>query len=207
MRASRTFHIKRIKNEVKKEDIGLYRDDGLLVLKHENGQKSDKMRKKIIQIFKNIGFEIEIKAMLKIVDFLDITLNLKDGSYKPYKKPNDKLLYINTESNHPPNIIKDIPISVNKRLNQNSSSKKIFNESKKEYEEALKESGYKNFELKYNPEKQKPKNNKNRKRNIIWFNPPFSKNVTTNIGKQFLDLIKNTFHRKTGCTKYSTKTL
>ena len=188
------FILNELKKEVKKEDIGLYRDDGLLVLKHEDGQKSDKLRKNIIQIFKNIGFEIEIKVKLKIVDFLDITLNLKDSSYKPYKKPNDKLLYINTESNHPPNIIKDIPISVNKRLNQNSSSKEIFNESKKEYEEALKQSGYKNFELKYNPEKQIPKkNNKNRKRNIIWFNPPFSKNVTTNIGKQFLGLIKKHF--------------
>ena len=63
--------------------------------------------------------------------------------------------------------------------------------SKKEYEEALKQSGYKDFNLKYNSEKQLPK--RNRKRKIIWFNPPFSKNVSTNIGKQFLDLIKKHF--------------
>jgi len=29
-----------------------------------------------------------------------------------------------------------------------------------------------------------------RKRNIIWFNPPFSQNVSTNIGKKFFELIK-----------------
>ena len=33
----------------------------------------------------------------------------------------------------------------------------------------------------------------NRARNIIWFNPPFSENVETNIGKIFLKLIKKHF--------------
>ena len=139
-----------------KNDVGLYRDDGLIVLKNKNGHDCDKIRKNIIKIFKTIGFQIDIDINLKIVNFLDVTFNLSENSYKPYKKPNDSLLYINTESNHPPEIIKQIPISINKRLNQNSSSEKIFNESKKEYEDALKQSGYKDFELKYNPEKQTP---------------------------------------------------
>ena len=34
-------------------------------------------------------------------------------------------------------------------------------------------------------------NNKNSVRNIIWFNPPYSQNVKTNIGKTFLKLTKN----------------
>ena len=87
--------------------------------------------------------------------------------------------------------IAQIPISINKRLNQNSSSEEIFNTSKTEYEEALKQSGYKNFNLTFNPQKQTPK--QNRKRKIIWFNPPFSKNVSTNIGKKFLNLIDKHF--------------
>ena len=37
------------------------------------------------------------------------------------------------------------------------------------------------------------KNNRNRSRNIIWFNPPFSQNVKTNIGKLFLKLVKKHF--------------
>ena len=37
------------------------------------------------------------------------------------------------------------------------------------------------------------KNNRNRSRNIIWFNPPFSQNVKTNIGKLFLKLAKKHF--------------
>ena len=34
---------------------------------------------------------------------------------------------------------------------------------------------------------------KNRTRNITWFNPPFSKNVKTNVGKKFLNLLDNHF--------------
>lgn len=180
-----------LSKKLKKSDIGLYRDDGLIAVKNKNGHELDKLRKEIIQIFKSIGFQIEININLKIVDFLDLTLNLSENSYKPYKKPNDNLLYINTESNHPPEIIKQIPISINKRLNQNSSSEQIFNASKTEYEEALKQSGYKNFDLKFDPVKTTPK--QNRKRKIIWFNPPFSKNVSTNIGKTFLNLVDKHF--------------
>ena len=35
---------------------------------------------------------------------------------------------------------------------------------------------------------------RSRKRKIIWFNPPFSKNVCTNVAKHFLDLIDKHFH-------------
>ena len=183
-----------LSQKLDKKDIGLYRDDGLILLKNKNGHQTDRIRKEIIQIFKSIGFQIDIQINLKVVDFLDVTFNLSENSYKPYKKPNDTLLYINTESNHPPEVLKHIPISVNKRLNQNSSSEEIFNSSKKEYENALKQSGYKNFELKYEHETKQPKND--RKRKIIWFNPPFNKNVSTNIGKKFLNLIDTHFPRQ-----------
>ena len=66
----------------------------------------DQLRKKIIKIFKETGFKIDIETDLKIVNFLDMTFNLINGSYKPYKKPNDTLLFIDKNSNHPPQIIK-----------------------------------------------------------------------------------------------------
>ena len=40
---------------------------------------------------------------------------------------------------------------------------------------------------------KKPKGNKKHKRNIIWFNPPYSKTVKTNIGKYFFRLINKHF--------------
>ena len=50
--------------------------------------------------------------------------------------------------------------------------------------------------LKYLPnEVQQLENNegRKRKRKIIWLNPPYSKNVKTNVGKVFLKLLKKNF--------------
>ena len=80
---------------------------------------------------------------MKIVNYLDVTLNLNDGSFRPYYKPNDEITYIHAESNHPPSIIKQLPISVEKRLSDLSSSKKIFDETAPIYQKALRKSGHK----------------------------------------------------------------
>mgnify|MGYP004361308217 CR=1 FL=1 len=185
------YTLYRLAERINKEDTGLYRDDGLILLRELNGKDTDKARKDIIKIFKDIGFNIEIKTNLKVVDFLDVTLNLSDGTYRPYKKPDDKLSYIHTSSNHPQPIIRQIPSSICRRLSDNSSSEQIFDSAKEEYETALKNSGFPSS-LKYTPRTPKKRN---RKRNIIWFNPPFSKSVSTNIGKKFLILIDKHFPR------------
>ena len=122
---------------INKKDCGLYRDDGLLILRNVNGQQIDRMRKNIIKTFKDIGFAIDVETNLKIVDFLDTTFNLNNGTYRPYKKPNDLLLYINKSSNHPPQIINQLPKIINERLSRNSSNEEVFNSSKYQYEKAL----------------------------------------------------------------------
>ena len=38
--------------------------------------------------------DVIIKCNMKIVNYLDITFNLNDGTCKPYKKPNHKTKYI-----------------------------------------------------------------------------------------------------------------
>ena len=88
---------------IKKSDCGLYRDDGLVILRNVNGQQIQRTRKNIIKIFTDVGFGIDIETNSKVVDFLDITFNLNNGIYKkPYKKPNDRPLYMNKSSNHQP---------------------------------------------------------------------------------------------------------
>ena len=60
----------------------------------------------------------------------------------------------------------------------------------------MKKSGYKNklyYVKKDKNEKNDPKKKRNRKRNIIWFNPPFNKNVKTNVGEEFLKLLDTNF--------------
>ena len=78
--------------------------------------------------------------------------------------------HIHVESNHPPNIIKQIPKTIEKRLSQLSSSEEIFNESAPFYEDKLHQSGYQQ-KLEYNPANTEIHNKRNHKGNIIWFNP------------------------------------
>ena len=179
---------------IAKENIGLYQDDGLILLRNINSQQTDRLRKRIIKVFQSIGSKIEIVTNLQEVDFLDVTFNLINNTYRPYKKPNYNLTYINTPSNHPPNIIKQLTKTVSERLSRNSSSIEIFNTSKLDYEDALKKSGY-TEPLIYIPPKPTGRNPNGRKRKIIWFNPPFNANVSTNIVKIFLRLVDKHFPR------------
>ena len=128
---------------------------------------------------------------MKTVNYLDVTLNLENSTYRPYQKENNQIKYINTESNHPPSIIKQLPLSIESRLSLLSSSEEIFN-SVTPYQDALDKSGYKH-KLKYQANINIANNKKQRKRDIIWFNPPYSKNGKTNIGKIFLNLLKKHF--------------
>ena len=86
-----------------------------------------------------------VKSNLKIVDFLDLTLNYTtDSTCKPYRKPNDENCYIHKESNHPPLITKQMQISIETRFSELSSNKKVFNESVLIYQESLNKSGANN---------------------------------------------------------------
>ena len=80
-----------------------------------------------------------------------------------------------------------------KRISTLSSNETIFNELKEIYKKALEKSGYRQ-PLRYHHSNENVSNNKrNRKRNVIWFNPPFSANVKTKVGNYFLDLIRKHF--------------
>ena len=174
-----------------RKNIGLYRDDGLAVFKNISGPQSEKIKKQIQKIFKNNGLDITIECNIKIVNYLDVTFNLNDSSYRPYHKPDNIIKYIHVESNHPPNIIKEIPKTIEKRLSRLSSNENIFNEAATYYEEKLEESGHK-IKLKYQQENIQ-NNTSNRKRKIIWFNPPYNKSVESKIAKIFLKLVDKHF--------------
>ena len=146
-----TFILSGLGSIIGKKNTGLYRDDGLVVLRNMNARGTNKMRKIIIEIFKEIGFQLEIKTNFKKVEFLDVTFNLMTGLYTIYKKPNDNLLYINTSYDHSPQIVKEIANSINKRLCENSANEQVFNTVKPVYENALHKTGDKSS-LKYSEE-------------------------------------------------------
>ena len=125
-------------------------------------------------------------------------LNVKDGTYKPYRKPNNDPVYINCLSNHPPNIIREIPKSINKSISEISSNENIFNNATTLYENALKASGF-NEKLSYitpTTRNEDEEEKRQRKRKIIWFNPPYSANVKTNIGRIFFKLLNKHFPKQ-----------
>ena len=92
--------------------------------------------------------KLEIIANIKVVNFLDITLDLNTRKYTPYMKENNTIRYIHTKSNHPPSVIKNIPASINNRLTRNSANSDIFDSSTQPYKDALSASGY-NCDLKF----------------------------------------------------------
>ena len=185
-----TFILNSISERFNKKDIGLYRDDGLSVFKNLSGPENEKVKKILQKIFKENGLNIIIQCNMKIVNYLDLTLNLNDGTYKPYRKEDEDTNYIHKDSDHPPNVIKQLPISIEKRLSKLSSSKEIFDQTKGYYQEALARSGHTHI---LNYKENTDTAPKNRQRKIIWFNPPYSGIVSTNIGKNFLQLINKHF--------------
>ena len=99
-------------------------------------------------------------------------------------------MYIGALSNHPPNIIKRIPDMISDRINNISSNKVIFDRSSKLYNDALERSGYKKkIAFNQTPEIKR----RTRQHKIIWFNPPYSQNVRTNVAKRFLRIVAKNF--------------
>ena len=184
------YLLNKLSKLVGNDNVGLCRNDGLAAIKSTSGPILDKIRKNIIALFNEKGLIITIDTNLIETDFLDVTFNLATGKFFPFRKPNNVPLYINVKINHPSTIIKDIPKMINKRLSELSCNKDEFDKAKLLYEKSLQESGYKTS-MSY--AQTEVKSNKNRSRNIIWFNPPLSQNVKTNIGKIFLKLIEKHF--------------
>ena len=178
----------------KKVSVGCYRDDGLAVC-HGTAREVENYKKAICKIFRDNGLQITIESNKKVIDYLDVTLDLSRNTYSPYMKPGNKPIYINVHSNHPPSVIKAVPHGINKRLVEISANEEEFNKAKPIYQEALRNSGYKHV-LKYDQPKA-PNTSGNRKkrrtRNILWFNPPFNIKVKTNIGHEFIKILDESF--------------
>ena len=69
----------------------------------------------------------------------------------------------------------------------------MFESAAPRYQEAIKNSGY-DFKLKFDPTASEPNpKSRQRKRHILWFNPPYSTSVKTNVGGQFLKLLDKHF--------------
>ena len=123
----------------------------------------DRIRKRLFKLFNDLGLKITVDTNLSKIDFLDITMDLSNETHQPYRKPNDTPLYINTKSNHPPHVLKNLNSAINKRLNMLSSNSQIFDNAKAPYEAALKQSGHPS-ELKFDNAPEPTTNQNNNKK-------------------------------------------
>ena len=186
------YILNKINHIIDYKDVGLYRDDGLAVLRNHSLTEANRKAKEITQIFHGLELKVTTEINNKCAHFLDVTFNLKNGSYRPFTKLNNISTYVNKTSNHPKNIIKRIPDTINRRLSDISSDEQQFDAAAQEYQHALQRAGYEH-KLKF---EKSVTHKRNRNRKIIWFNPPpSSKNVSTNIGRKFLNLIDMHFPR------------
>ena len=178
-------------------NVGIYRDDGLGV-SNLTPRGVEKIKKQMSAIFRNFGLEITIQANKKKVQFLDVYLDLEKGEYGPYLKPNDHPVYVHAGSNHPPKVLENIPKGINRRLSRISATKEIFEAAAPVYQAALEKSGYK-YKLSYeeglvqSADMDKAKKARKHNKDVIWFNPPYSQSVKTNVGRKFLQLLDKHF--------------
>ena len=76
-----------LSNKFNKNNIGLYRDKGIAIFRNINDYQADKIQKEFHNLFKLNGLSLKTEYTLKTVNYLDITLDLNSGTYKPYCKP------------------------------------------------------------------------------------------------------------------------
>ena len=129
---------------------------------------------------------------------------MKLGKYWFYRKPNDQPLYIHQNSNHPPAIKMFADRSMlADRLSLLSYNCQEFTRAIPDYEEAMQRSGHPGgLQHIIPPDSHK---RKSRKRNIVWFNSPFSEHVKTNIKRSSFTCSRSTSLPITACTRYAIK--
>ena len=119
------------------------------------------------KVTKEMGINIDIENSSRKVDNLDLSFNLYDNTYHLYRKENSEIIYINSNSNNPSAILKQIPKMIEDRLYRNSSNENLFNKIKKDYNDAIKLSCY-NYEIKFKSEGEENKRSrKNKEVNLV----------------------------------------
>ena len=118
---------------VSKNNVGLYRDNGLAILENAFGLESECIKKKIIKLFQQYGLNISANTNLVQTNFFNIMFNLKLGKHWR----NDQPLYIHQQSNHPPTIKKQLPSMLVKHLSLLSCNCNEFFKAIPDYVEAI----------------------------------------------------------------------
>ena len=67
-----TYLLNQLKVVIAKENMALYRDDGVGIFKNMSGPEVERKKKELVKISKNNRLSITVKTNIKAADFLDI---------------------------------------------------------------------------------------------------------------------------------------
>lgn len=79
-------------------NTGLYKDDGAILVRKANPRNMNRSREELINFFKDHKLKISRTTNAKVVNFLDVALDLNTGDYKPHIKDLHRQKYVNSES-------------------------------------------------------------------------------------------------------------
>ena len=161
--------------------------------KSMSARSGGKIRKVFCKILADLGLRITVQSYLKVVNYLDVTINLTNGKRYTCRRHDNNPLYINAKSNYPPSIIRQLPTLISSRISTLSCNEDEFNKITRLYNDALKSTGYHENIRYVKNQDQGLSRKRNRSRKIISFNAPYSQNVETNVAKTFLRLIDKRF--------------
>ena len=68
-----------------------YRDEGLAVVQNFSGPQTERVEKELQVLFKEFGLNSVMECNKATAVYLDLTLNLLHGTYKPYQKSENTL--------------------------------------------------------------------------------------------------------------------
>ena len=141
-------------NILNNKEYTIYRDSGLAVIQFKLLKTAKNTAKSLHRVFNKLGFKITIDTVLIQKDLLNIELNLPNRTYILFRKPNSDILYLSNQSNHPNQILKQLPITINERLNNLSSNQELFNHIKHNNQSAPKPANHK-FNLTHKKKQKK----------------------------------------------------
>ena len=86
-----TYTLSLISQKYNKKDFILYCDDGLRMVKNKSGSETEKMQKNIRKIFEENKLGILIQCNMKIVNYVDVSLNWNNSNYMSQQKLDNKI--------------------------------------------------------------------------------------------------------------------
>ena len=172
-------------------NVGAFRDDVLAVCSLTPFQV-EKVKQEVVEVFQQYDLKVKAIANTRVANFLDVTLDLNNKVHRPYMKPGTQLEYVHVNSNHPRHVTKQAVSETSKRLSNLSSNEAIFTAAKGPYEDALKRAGHKE-KMTFCQTKGRTTSRRARRRQIIWYNPPYCSSMITKLGQTFLSILDECF--------------